>query len=283
MLRSSFTDFIKKYIPQPKVPSTKGILPEYKIKYASEFENEDVDDDDLDALEKAVKKDPDLIIAPHEFDYVDFTAEPRTKDRGKAKGKRKWKNVRGITLHQTAVDFGLNPRRLLNVPAHGATLKDGKIVLLHTPTDYMWHAHSLNKYDIGIEVSCRAAGIEGNPKSFWRSKADKEKGRTYDQLVQEAVDIQIEATKELCRYYIQLVKENGGEIKYIHAHRQGHKSRVGDPGSRIWQEVAIPIMEEYGLSCGKVGWKVGSGKPIPQAWDEVNGKGIVYDWNIKGF
>lgn len=281
IIRSSFSDWFGQFIPSPKVPETKGIL-KNKTKKINDYEDDGLDEDSPEELEKAAKKEK-LIIIPEEFEFTDLTKEPRTKKRGESKGKRKWKNVKGITLHQTAVDFGTNPRRMLNVPVHGATLKDGKIVLLHTPTDYMWHAHSLNKYDIGIEVSCRTAGILGNSKTFWRSKREKENEKKYKDLVSDPTNIQLEATKELCRYYIQLVKENGGEIKFIHAHRQGHKSRVSDPGSLIWQKVAIPIMEEFGLSSGPVGWKIGSGKPIPQVWDVVRGKGIEYTWNIKGF
>lgn len=262
MSRFQISDLLKRFLPSPKAEECVEVpIPGPVIEDKEEEEPED------------------LILA--DLVWSDLRKEPRTKDRGKSKGRRTWKNCKGITLHQTAVDFGTNPKRLLNVPVHGATLRDGKIVLLHDPIDYMWHAHALNKYDIGIEVSCRAAGILGDGRTFWRSKTDKQKGRQYASLVKEATDIQLEATKELCRYYINQVKENGGEILYIHAHRQGHKSRVGDPGSRIWQEVAIPIMEEFGLTCGPVGWKTGSGHPIPEAWDPVNGKGVPYSGRVK--
>ncbi len=277
---ASFLDFFRQWAPSPKVPETEGILGNLTLK-AEDYDDDGIDDDDPEALEEAALKDEDDKY--EDFIFVDLTNEPRTKSRGKSKGKRKWKNVKGITLHQTAVDFGTNPRRMLNVPAHGATLRDGKIVLLHTPTDYMWHAHSLNKHDIGIEISCRAAGIVGNAETFWRSAKDKEKNRQYEELVKEANEIQLAASRELCRYYIELVEANGGEIEFIHAHRQGHSSRVSDPGSLIWDEVAIPIMEEFGLKCGPVGWKSGSGHPIPQVWDEKNGRGIPYNKRVRGF
>jgi len=283
MSRSSFTDFIKKYLPQPKVPETKGILQGFVKESIEKFKDDGLDDDDIDSLEKVASKEGTINIVPKEYLFIDLTKEPRTKDRGKSQGKRDWKNVKGITLHQTAVDFGTNPMRLLNVPVHGATLKDGKIVLLHTPTAYMWHAHSLNKYDVGIEVSCRTAGVHGVERTFWRSKREIDAKKTYEDLVADPTEIQLEATKELCRYYIRLVEENGGKIEFIHAHRQGHKSRVGDPGSLIWQKVAIPIMEEFGLSCGPIGWKVGSGNPIPEIWDKIRGKGISYSSSFKGF
>jgi hypothetical protein len=258
MIRTTIFERLKLFLPQPKIEKN------------SEVSEKVIDE---------VSGNPATPL----FHWSDFTDTPKTKDRGQAHGRRKWSQITGITLHQTAVDFGTNPKRLLNVPVHGGTLQDGQIVLIHDPTDYMWHAHALNKKDIGIEISCRAAGIEGMAATFWRSQSEKEKGKSYGELVKEASDEQLEAAKELCRYYIKLVKENGGEIKFIHAHRQGHKSRISDPGSRIWQKVAIPIMGEFGLTTGPIGWRLKTGNPIPQAWDPVHGKGIKYTSSIRGF
>jgi hypothetical protein len=278
MFRFSYLDVLNKFILKTKPPEKKADpLPETAIIVPGRG---------AEGLPMGVPVKLPAIDEP-EWVWVNLRDEPRTKPRGESRargesrGYRSWKKVTGITLHQTAADFGTNAHRLLNVPVHGATLKDGKIVLLHDPTAYMWHAHSLNKYDLGIEVSCRAAGIEGNELTSWMSKREKEKGLKPVDICVEATDIQLEATKELIRYYVNLVKENGGEIKYLHAHRQGHKSRVSDPGSRIWKNVAIPIMDELGLKCGPIGWKVGSGTPIPEAWDEANGKGVDYNWRIK--
>lgn len=248
-LRFSWTEVVKRFLPQPEVEEEKK------------------------------EDEPRLVLLSP---WGDLREEPRTKDRGKSKGSRPWSQITGITLHQTAVDFGTNAKRLLNVPVHGGTLNDGQIVLLHSPVHYLWHAHKLNKHDIGIEVSCRAAGIERIVKTFWRSKKEKAAGKTYVELVKEATDKQLEATRELCRYYIKLVAQNGGQILYIHAHRQGHSSRVGDPGSRIWEQVAIPIMQEFNLTPGPIGWKLGSGNPIPEAWDPEHGKDIRYSGSVRG-
>lgn len=262
MSRFILADVLRRFLPQPKIESKPTSVPgPIAVVVKEEIEQEDIL--------------ADLI-------WTDLIKEPRTKDRGKAKGRRPWKNCRGICLHQTAVDFGTDPNRLLNVPVHGATLKDGQIVLLHEPTDYMWHANGLNKFDIGIEVSCRAAGILGDERTFWLSKREKQADKKYLNLVKEATEIQLEATKELCMFYIKQVEENGGKIEFIHAHRQSAR-KPSDPGFRIWQKVAIPIMNEFGLTCGPVGWKIGPGTPIPEAWDPVNGKGVPYSWRVKGF
>lgn len=255
MSRATFFDYIKKYIPNPSVEPTK----EVKLK-AKKAKNKETEQEE-------------------EFIFIDLKEEPRTKERGKAKGIRKWSNIDTICLHQTAVVFS-SPMRMINVPAHSGVLQDGKIVLLHDPTHYLWHGHAINKNSIGIEVSCRAAGIIDNPYTFWRSKKEKQQGKTFQELVSEPTKIQLEATKELCRYYIELAKNNGSEIKYIIPHRSSHKSRISDPGESIWKNVALPIMKEYELKLHPV---VGSGNPVPQVWDPINGKGIKYNWRVKGF
>jgi N-acetyl-anhydromuramyl-L-alanine amidase AmpD len=172
--------------------------------------------------------------------------------------------------------------RVLNVPAHGATLRDGRIVLLHEPTDYMWHAGALNRTDIGIEVSCRACGIEGNGETLWLPKTyDDLRGDDRLEMAVEASDVQLMATRRLVRYYIELVAENGGQIKYIHAHRQSSKSRVSDPGSRIWREVGEWARNEHGLQVGtRATWTKG-GLPLPDVWTGAN-NGVRYSWRVRG-
>lgn len=203
--------------------------------------------------------------------YHDIRKEPRTKDRGKSHGTRDWKKITGITLHQTACQFGTNPMRLLNVPVHGATLVDGSIVLMHDPPDYMWHAGALNKTDIGIEVSCSAPGVMGEAKTFWLPRKYKHlKGEERLAKSSPPTAAQLEATKELVKYYVDLVAENGGKIKYIHAHRQSSKSRIGDPGEQIWKAVGNWAVEELGLDP-HYGWEIG-GYELPDVWTgEPNG------------
>ena len=192
------------------------------------------------------------------FVWVDMRRQTRTKKRGEAKGHRDWAKVTGITLHQTAVDFGTDASKLLNVPVHGCTLSDGQIVLLHDPTHLMWHGNGFNRRDIGIEVSCRAAGVEGEGKTLWLPKKLKHlKGQYRLSEGVEATDIQLEATKELVRHYVELVSANGGRIIYIHAHRQATSQRKSDPGSRIWRAVGEWAREELGLAVGPPNFKIG--------------------------
>jgi hypothetical protein len=200
-----------------------------------------------------------------EYVWHDLKDMPRTKERGEAKGVRDWKKITGITLHQTACQFGTNPKRLLNVPVHGATLTDGSIVLLHPPTDYMHHAGALNRTDIGIELSCNVPGVVGEAKTFWLPKKYKHL-KDEERLAKTSLptEKQIEATKKLVKHYVDEVAINGGEIKYIHAHRQSSKSRIGDPGEQIWKAVGEWAVKELGLDP-HYGWTKG-GTALPDVW-----------------
>jgi hypothetical protein len=146
----------------------------------------------------------------------------------------------------------------------------------------MWHAGALNRTDIGIEVSCRACGIEGDPRTLWLPDTyAKLKGDERLAMAVEASDVQLMATRRLVRYYIDRVRDHGGEIKYIHAHRQSSKSRVSDPGSRIWREVGEWARREHGLQVGTSAKWTKGGLPLPDVWTGAN-NGVRYSWRVSG-
>lgn len=217
---------------------------------------------------------------------VDLQDAPRIRKRGLPKGSRGWHGITGITLHQTAVDFG-GPEhaRVIDVPVHAMTFQDGRACLLNPPTALMYHGNGFNGRDIGVEVSCRAAGIEGvfakrrgdpGPNTLWRSPSSP------DATPLEASDQQLDATRKLVRFYVELTKRMGGAIEFIHAHRQSSAQRESDPGSRIWQEVGIWAQQEFDLSAGPPGWCLDGGMPIPTAWDP-RVPSIPYNWKVKGY
>jgi len=217
--------------------------------------------------------------------WVDMREHKRTKARGRSKGQRSWQEVLGVTLHQTAVVIG-SPDRCLNMPVHGAVLDDGEggaiVVLLHDPTALLWHGHGFNTHDIGIEIACRACGIEGDPRTLWLPKKYKALEGD-DRLAKgtEATDAQLEGARLLLRYYDDLVQENGGQIQFIHAHRQATKNRVGDPGSRIWAAVGEWAASALCWSVGPADFQISHGKPLPDAWTG-RANGIEYDWRVDG-
>lgn len=219
--------------------------------------------------------------------WVDWRDKTKTKKRGKRKGSRNWSAITGITLHQTAANV-TNPERCLNMPVHGVVMEggpngeDATIILLHDPTDYMYHGNGFNRRDIGIEVCCRAAGIEGDPDTLWLPKKHGHlKGAQRLLKGSEATDAELEACRRLVRYYTEQAKENGGEIEYIHAHRQATKNRVSDPGSRIWRANGEWARETLGLKVGPADFKISDGKALPDAWTG-RANGVRYNWKVDG-
>lgn len=204
---------------------------------------------------------PELVIA---HDFRDLV-RPRGS-RGEWKRLRPVKEIIGITLHQTATkDFSPTHPGLSNVPAHAMVHRDGRVSLLHHVQRVVYHGHALNSGTIGIEIACRAAGTEGDGSTFWRSDKEKEAGTPWTHLVAEATDEQLEAARQLCRTYIDLVAELGGAIRGIWAHRQGHSSRTTDPGSRIYKAVAEQLRLDLGLADVR-DLHLGTGMSIPLSW-----------------
>jgi hypothetical protein len=77
----------------------------------------------------------------------------------------------------------------------------------------------------------------------------------------------IEATKQLIRWIVSEVEKNGGKCTKLVAHRQSSTNRRNDPGSAIWQSIALPLHTELNLDDGGPGFRIGDGYPIPQEWD----------------
>ena len=86
------------------------------VKERRPLPKDDVSEDDpiAEGNEKVIVNKP----TEQEFVWHDLKNVPRTKERGESKGDRDWKNITGITIHQTACQFGNNPQRVLNVPVH---------------------------------------------------------------------------------------------------------------------------------------------------------------------
>lgn len=228
-----------------------------------------------DKIENIFQKKEEEKVLPS---IIDLRETKRTKERGKPRGLRQWKDIDTLMLHQTGANMSANS--FLNVPAHCGVSNAGVVVLLNDPNKIMNHGHTpANSFSIGIEISCREPGVVGDPRSFWVSNKEKNKGKTFDDLFVPFEDFQVPACFYLIEYYIDLVAENGGEIKYIMPHRSGHSSRTSDPGEAIWKKVAIPAMALFDL---KLKGPVGSGTPIPTIWDPDQ-IGVPYNWQIKGY
>lgn len=185
-------------------------------------------------------------------------------------GKRDWSKVTGICLHQTACNLGEKPARWDTVGCHVGVTRTGQVVWLHDFDKLVVHGNGWNAQTVGIEIDGLYAGIEGDPKTVWNdpSTPQVEKGQV---LTPETV----EAVQQLIRFICSEVERNGGKVKALVAHRQASKDRRNDPGSAIWQKVALPMSKELGLHDGGPGFKIGTGYPIPEAWDPTR-KGQKY-------
>ena len=180
-------------------------------------------------------------------------------------GTRDWKNITGITLHHTSCVFDLaNIPRWNTLKAHFGIRRDGKILYCIDVTTKVWHAQGLSHGDVGIEMEGYYAGVEGDLSTFTQESSWK----TPRKPMSPAAEL-ISASREAVRYIVDLVASHGGRIKYIHAHRQASRGRTSDPGSALWKEVGMHMIEELGLSDGGKGFRVGTGSPIPKEWNPL--------------
>jgi N-acetyl-anhydromuramyl-L-alanine amidase AmpD len=175
--------------------------------------------------------------------------------------KRSWKAVTGVCLHQTACVLGERPQRWNTVGCHVGITRSGKVIWLHDFEEVVVHGHGWNAQTVGIEIDGTYAGIEGNLKTFWRPKDDP------NRKPQSPTPQAIEAVKATVRWICAEVARHDGKVKVLVAHRQSSKNRQSDPGSALWQAVALPLHKELGLTDGGKGFKLGTGYPIPEAWN----------------
>jgi len=174
---------------------------------------------------------------------------------------RAWKDVHGICLHQTACVLGERPERWDTVGAHIGITRSGKVIWLHDFNKIVCHGNGWNAQTVGIEIDGLYAGIQGDDSTVWDDPSTKTH-ETGMALTPEAVL----STRQVIRWIVNETAKSGGDIRVLVAHRQSSKDRRNDPGSAIWQEVALPMHAELKLGDGGVGFEIG-GYPIPEAWD----------------
>ncbi len=193
--------------------------------------------------------------------------------KGAEKGRNPIKDIDAICLHQMACKdsdlLGWERWRKLAIHFMVSCGEHARAFLLHDLDVRVWHGHGWNRRSVGLEIEGYFSGIGTDERYFWKPKGSNRKPMV-------PTVAQLEAAKAACRYIIETVAAMGGEIKYVAAHRQSYGYKESDPGELIWKGVALPIMEEFGLSeaptltSGKR-----PGRPIPEAWDPRN-VGVPY-------
>lgn len=186
-------------------------------------------------------------------------------------GVRPWASVTGITLHQTAGDLGERHERWVKWPvknpktgalefsslkAHVGVTRGGQVLLVNPLDSRVAHGHGLNSSTVGIECSGTYEGIEGRRDTWWPA------GKAPQTPTPEL----IEAARRAVAWVVAEVAAHGGRVLYLYAHRQSSADRVSDPGSALWQAVALEV-EREGLVETRPGYTVGTGLPIPREWD----------------
>jgi hypothetical protein len=223
----------------------------------------------LTLLRGAAVKAPDAPEGVEFYDRRKYAAQAHGPKRDWKVKSRPWKRVTGTCLHQTACILGERVERYDNVGAHICITRGGKVIWLHDFNREVAHGNLWNAQTVGIEIDGLYAGIEGNLSTVWDDPSTKHR-----EMPVTLTPAAIEAAKQTIRWIHARVDLNGGNHRALVAHRQSSKSRQNDPGSAIWQEVALPLHAELGLSDGGPGFEIG-GRPIPEVWDPSR-KGYKY-------
>lgn len=258
-----------------------------------------VDDDEqsyIHALRKLIEQpsppviaptSPDLIAEAAAFDPVKFQASMidlrkqhlpflKYKENGQTITKnysppaRPWSEFTGVTYHQTACDMGEREARYYTIGAHFAVLRNGKVLWMCDPNRIVYHGNGWNARCVGIEVNGLYSGLEDDPttaknESMLTTWDDPDTKIRETPMVVTAESLV--ALRNLTRWLKWYGKQNGADVKFLVSHRQSSMDRRNDPGETLWQEGAVPLHDELGMSDGGVGFKIG-GYAVPAQWDE---------------
>jgi len=177
------------------------------------------------------------------------------------KGINPWPQIDTVCLHQMACDDGRSDwQRWRDLAIHFAILRHGQAAYLNDCNALVYHGHGWNGRSVGLEIEGWYAGVEGEPETLWAPAGASPARRTSQVLS----PLQAEAALQAIRLAMATVAVHGGKVRYVAAHRQSSKDRVSDPGSQIWQAVALPAMRELGLVTAPT---LRGGRAIPEAWD----------------
>lgn len=206
----------------------------------------------------SAKEDPSLL--PKRLHDIRWRSRARAKrDKvvaDKVGPMRKWSEVTGICLHQTAVEMSPTEKRWESLGAHIGITRLADIMWVHDFDRIVYHGNLWNDGCIGIEIDGKYEGIVGDSSTLW--DGDKPSKLT---------DSMLATTNAAIRWVCKMVEARGGKIRALVAHRQSKASRPHDPGQEIWQRVALPMSAELELKDGGDGFFLGDGRPIPTEWD----------------
>lgn len=223
-------------------------------------------------------------------EIVDLRAEqsnpsPKSRIISRVTAERFPSTVTGIVVHQTACNFGVSraavkaaggdrdlaqQRRALNVACHALAFREGWVVWANPLERYIYHGNGFNRSTLGLEIEGHYAGLMDDPATTAVREDVRTTWKGHPDVVTELV---VKTARAAIRLLVESGREQGMPIENIYAHRQSSATRRSDPGQELWQRVvleyACPVL---GL-ISHPGMVLGEGKPIPLAWDAVNGEG----------
>jgi peptidoglycan hydrolase-like protein with peptidoglycan-binding domain len=179
--------------------------------------------------------------------------------------------ITGITVHQTAVKYGVKDyqihaaggdenlalaRRSLQVACHVMAFCRGFIAAPNPLASYVYHGNSpFNATELGIEIDGNYPGLIGG--QTWNNSPHPTK-------VTAAL---VHAACAGIEYLVREGRKEGMPIEHIHAHRQSSATRRGDPGEELWRKIVLDYaVKELGLIPHQ-GEVFGDGRPVPTEWD----------------
>ncbi len=198
----------------------------------------------------------------------DRTHSPRTRQTRREKGHprpRSKSQVYALVLHQMACCRRRKEGGYDTIGVHYAILEDGRILQLQPIEALMYASNGFNARSVAVEFAGNFPNIRGK---CWQPKCDKLPCPNHGchQLTQAQIDSG--------RYLVEhLLRESGMKLTHILAHRQSSGTRENDPGPDIWYHVGQWAIDKYGLKDGGPGFKVGSGRPIPDEWRDWGRRG----------
>lgn len=184
---------------------------------------------------------------------------------------RSWAHTTAIVLHQTACDMGESLERYDTIGSQWSITRTGRARWHCDNNRIVYAANGFNNRSVSIEINGLYAGDEARRlETTWDNPATKKR-----EMPQDVTEASMAMARMVCRFICYDVHQHGGQVKFILAHRQASATRENDPGSALWQGVALPLIAELGLSDGGPGFKIDGGKPIPEAWNPAY-KGTRY-------
>jgi hypothetical protein len=175
---------------------------------------------------------------------------------------RPWRDIVGVTVHQTGCNMPIKPQSWSRLNAHFGITKEGLVVFANDPTMIIWHAQGLSRSTIGIEIEGNYPGVMNDPSTLWKGGGPE---CTLNPNMLYAV-------QQLFVLLQWLFRMNRQKWTMIHGHRQSASSRMADPGEEIWKAIVLPWMKELDkeryndardggdLHC------IGTGRRIPLEW-----------------